>query len=72
MDQNVSLPERSWDLERHLRHLDDGEWIPMLDADGKILPGIFGKSGVRGANCDGTHIGGDYIKNGTRHRFSAP
>lgn len=62
MDVRIKLEDRSWDRERHLRHLDDGEWLPMLDPDERVLPGITGKHGVSGGKPDGTRIGADFIR----------
>lgn len=62
MDAKYRLEDRSWDRERHLSHIDDGEWLPMLDADGKVLEGIVGKAGVAGTKKDGTEIGADFVK----------
>ena len=62
MDTRIRLEERSWDREQHLRHISEGDWSPMLDADGKVLRGIVGKHGVAGEKMDGTEIGSDYVK----------
>src|SRR6266487_6413478 len=60
---------RTWQIGEHLRHLGDGDWIPMLDSSGHALPSIWGKQGVRGLKKDGTHIGFDFIKMGPGARF---
>lgn len=62
MDARIRLEKRAWSRELHMRHLNDGEWIPMLDADGNILQGIVGKHGVAGRKLDGTTIGSDFVK----------
>jgi len=62
MDHHIRLTDRSWDSERHLRHVDEGDWCQMLDADGKVLDGISGKPGVKGVKEDGTEMGCDFIK----------
>ncbi|HTR18612.1 MAG TPA: cupin domain-containing protein [Candidatus Paceibacterota bacterium] len=62
MDLELRIEDRSWDRERHLRHINEGAWLPMLDADGKVLPGIVGKRGVEGDKKDSTKIGADFVK----------
>lgn len=54
--------QRNWSHDEHVRHLDDGPWLPMHAPDGSVLVGIDGKSGVRGTKTDGTHIGADFIR----------
>jgi quercetin dioxygenase-like cupin family protein len=54
--------KRNWQEEKHLRHLADGQWIPMLDSDGNVLPGIDGMHGVRDEKGDGTYIGADFVR----------
>ncbi len=60
---------REWELEKHLRHIHSGQWIPMRDDSNNILPGIHGKHGVRGLKKDGTHIGCDFIRMRPGSRF---
>lgn len=62
MDARYTLEVRSWQKEQHLRHISEGEWLPMKDADGNILEGIAGKPGVAGMKPDGSEIGADFIK----------
>lgn len=69
METKYRLEDRSWDKERHLAHLNEGEWRPMLDADGKVLDGIVGKPGVAGIKKDKTVIGADFIKMNPGKRF---
>jgi mannose-6-phosphate isomerase-like protein (cupin superfamily) len=61
MDVKLRL-KRVWQLEKHLRHLSDNQWLPMLDTDGKVLTGIEGMHGVRGEKEDGTFIGADFVR----------
>jgi mannose-6-phosphate isomerase-like protein (cupin superfamily) len=53
---------RRWQHSEHLRHIDEGEWLPMYAPDGSVLVGIDGKRGVRGLKDDGSHIGADFIR----------
>ncbi len=53
---------RTWEQERHLRHLSEGEWEPMYDDRGRMFAGIEGKHGVRDIKADGTAIGCDFIR----------
>ncbi len=69
MELKLRLVERTWDESQHLRHIDDGEWLPMYAPDGSVLLGIEGKSGVRGMKDDGTHIGCDFIRMQPGARF---
>lgn len=61
---------RYWDADEHLANAHLGEWRPMVGPDGKALPGIDGKAGVRGAKLDGTHIGADFIRMQPGARFA--
>ena len=70
MELRLRLVERSWDIGEHLRHLEDGEWLPMQGPDGAVLPGIHGKRGVRGIKSDGSHIGLDFIRMQPGSRFA--
>ncbi len=65
----MTLCERAWDAEKHLRHLHGKKWEPMQDDGGNILEGIDGKRGVRGTKKDGTHIGCDFIRMRPGSRF---
>jgi quercetin dioxygenase-like cupin family protein len=61
MDLHIRLA-REWDRDEHLRHLDEGDWLPMFDAEKRALHGIHGKRGVSAETNDGTRIGADYIR----------
>lgn len=69
MNIHFELRERTWNETEHLRHILDGEWVPMLDADGKVLPKIAGKHGVMGEKLDGSHIGADFVRMQPGARF---
>lgn len=62
MDLKLKIEKRSWDRERHLRHIRESNWLPMFDADGKVLSGILGMPGVSGEKSDGTIIGADFVR----------
>jgi len=53
---------RKWVREEHLRNIKEGQWTDLYDADGNVLPGIRGKTGVFATKVDGTEIGVDLIE----------
>ncbi len=69
MELVVRLEERTWDREKHLRHISEGQWQPMLDADGKVLARIEGMVGVSGTKKDRTRIGADFVRMHPGARF---
>ena len=69
MDLEIKLQDRIWDREKHLRHIQDSDWLPMLDLEKNPLEGIEGKHGVQGVKTDGTMIGADYIRMMPGSRF---
>ena len=62
MDLNIRVIPRMWEREHHLRHIKEGTWGVMLDADKKPLVGIEGMKGVSGTKKDGSRIGADFIR----------
>lgn len=71
MDSVLHSAVRQWVAEDHLRNvLERGEWITMLDSDGKPLVGIRGKIGAGATKVDGTDIGVDLIEMQPGSRFA--
>jgi mannose-6-phosphate isomerase-like protein (cupin superfamily) len=63
MDSVLESVARQWIAEDQLRNvLEGGEWVDMLDSDGKKLEGIRGKNGVSSKKLDGTMFGADLIE----------
>jgi mannose-6-phosphate isomerase-like protein (cupin superfamily) len=70
MELKLQLVERTWDAGEHLRHIEEGEWLPMRGPDGAPLAGIDGKHGVRGVKGDGSYIGCDFVRMAPGARFA--
>lgn len=52
---------RTFDLSEHLRSIEQGQWLPLVNPQGMALSGIMGKRGVRGVKLDGSAFGTDFI-----------
>ena len=61
---------RYWDINQHLRHLNENDWQPLVGPDGVPLSGISGKRGVRGVKPDGSYLGADFIRMQPGARFA--
>lgn len=62
MESVLRAAARQFVSEQHLRNVLEGEWTPLYDADGQLLPGIRGRMGACATKVDGTEIGVDLIE----------
>jgi quercetin dioxygenase-like cupin family protein len=53
---------RQFSASDHIRNLLAGEWLELLDDQGKRLPGIRGRAGVAAFTQEGFEIGADLIE----------
>jgi len=61
--------QRLWDAKKHYADDCQKSWAPLCDDYGHILPGVFGRKGVRGERKDGSFIGADLISMAPGSRF---